>query len=79
MRFWRIENMDDYASQLPPVRNTEMIRLVDGLPDRERFVMERMFFGQAALSVVAKELDVSKDTVKKIRANALRRLRGYLC
>lgn len=52
--------------------------LVDALPDREREVISRLFFGQASMGDVATELNLSKRQVGRIRDRALLRMGGAL-
>lgn len=78
MRFWRIENMDDYTHEDPPVRQTELLALVDSLPRLERHILERVFFGGAPLSVAGREVGLDPDAAGVIRDRALGRLRGNM-
>lgn len=48
--------------------------LVDTLPDREREVLSRIYFGRASLQEVGKELNLGKRQVARIRDRALARI-----
>jgi hypothetical protein len=59
----------------PPPRTAV---LVDALPEQEREVISRLFFGQASMGEVAAELGISKRQVGRIRNRALSRMGGAL-
>ena len=79
IRWFRVEDMDLYASQDQPVSRSNKLReMVDALPDMERHLLERVFFGGAPMCVVAQELKVSEKRAREIRTRALGLLRGML-
>lgn len=55
-----------------------MTAMVDALPDTERNVVSRLFYGGASMGDVAKELGISKRQVGRIRDEALTRIGSAL-
>lgn len=71
--------MDLLAGDETVVPRSEMLRgMVDDLPEQERFVIERCFFGGATMRDVAKELNVSEKRARELRGVAFERLRSLL-
>jgi len=62
--------MDFEAALLP--------ELIDALPERERFVINALFFERLSFSEVARELGCTKRTVTRVRTSALAMLRSGL-
>ena len=53
----------------------EVLRaLIDQLPERERFVIEGLFFERVGLGTLAKRLGCDKRTVARLRNKAYQRL-----
>ena len=58
------------------VRTELLAEIVDALPEREREVMNALYWECVSLSVVARRLGLSKRQVGRIRDRALCRLRS---
>lgn len=78
MRIYR-DNQVDLWPDVPPVFRDDRLReLVDELPERQAFVVSRVFFGGAPLKTVAAEIGVSPPTARTILESALGALRDAL-
>ncbi|HVY44329.1 MAG TPA: sigma-70 family RNA polymerase sigma factor, partial [Minicystis sp.] len=53
-------------------------RVVADLPERERALVERHYFGDEPFDVIAKDLGISKSWASRLHAQAMRRLAGSL-
>lgn len=79
IRWYRTADMDLLAGDETAQPRSERLReMVDELPDKERFVIERCFFGGATMREAAKELGVSEKRAREIRGVAFERLRAVL-
>ncbi len=54
--------------------NEQMRAAVAKLPDRERTLVERHYFGEEPFESIAKELGISKSWASRLHAQAMRRL-----
>ena len=75
MRWYRRDDLDEFASPEAPVRSDRLRELVDQLPDDARHIIERLFFGQADLLETARELGINAKRARAIRDRALDTLR----
>lgn len=85
----REANVDDHnlsqAIDLTPSRQImlredelELIRAIEALPDRDRFVIEARHHWHWPYSKIANELQISEQAVRKMNSRALQRLKGLL-
>ncbi len=75
MRWYRRDDLDEFASPEAPFRSDRLRELVDKLPGDHRHIIERMFFGQADLLETARELGINAKRARAIRDRALDELR----
>jgi DNA-directed RNA polymerase specialized sigma24 family protein len=78
MRFARVADMDLYESPPDPFYSDRIRTLVDGLPKKQRHMVERVYFGGEAVQTAGEEINVSPSTAKKLLLDGLERLRGPL-
>lgn len=69
---------DEYAALPSPVRDEELRRLVDLLPDWERHVVERVYFGGSNARRAAAELDLDPSDGEKLLRRGVAQLRKWL-
>ncbi|MEJ7614650.1 MAG: sigma factor-like helix-turn-helix DNA-binding protein [Candidatus Fervidibacter sacchari] len=75
---------DDYQEQVADERlkgaleNWLIRELVARLPERERLVIERLFWDEEGLTAIAKDLQISIPRVYQLKKQALARLRAWL-
>lgn len=76
VRFDRYADMDVYAAEGEPFRCDQLRELVDRLPERQKHIIERLFFGGADLLSVAAEIGISPKRARELRAEAFESLRA---
>jgi DNA-directed RNA polymerase specialized sigma24 family protein len=69
---------DEYPSVEPPAQDAELRRLVDLLPEWERHVVERVYFGGANSRRAAAELDLDPSDGEKLLRRGLAQLKKWL-
>ena len=67
MRWYRRDDMDEWASQPAVPRYDRLRELVDELPPLERHIIERTFFGSATLIEAAGEMKVNGKKAREAR------------
>ena len=78
MRWYRSNEPDLWAEPEPPFRDDRLRELVDGLPLDSRWMIERVYFGGASVTVAAKEITMSFDQGQRALKRGLGALRGEL-
>ena len=78
IRWYRRDDMDDMAGAGDPFRFEPLREAVDQLPDQQRHIIERTFFGGAPIQTAARELNVSNKYARELRTKALEALRTAL-
>jgi len=68
----------DHCPEGPNALPDDILSLPDGLPDRERAILEACYLRRLPLKQVAAELGIRVERVKQLRAKALRRIRTSL-
>ena len=63
---------------LERVEHTALWSVVETLPEREQFVVERYYVHEEPFRVIGKALGVSESRVSQLHGQALKRLRSYL-
>lgn len=61
------------------VEDISLREALNGLPERERHIIELRFFEGRTQMEVAKEVDISQAQVSRLEKNALKMMRKYLC
>jgi DNA-directed RNA polymerase specialized sigma24 family protein len=79
-RFDRRPDMDLWEEPEPEVRDEALREAVDDLPEDERLVVSRLFFGadNPSLQLLSRELGISIDKVKARRDRGLDAIRHLL-
>lgn len=78
IRWYRRDDMDDMAGLGGEFRLDILREFVDGLPDKQRHIIERTFFGGAPIQTAATELKVSTKHARELRTQAFEALRSAL-
>jgi RNA polymerase sigma factor (sigma-70 family) len=78
VRIYRDDQTELWEQPPPPFRDDRLRDLVDALPERQWFVVSRVYFGGAPLKTVAEEMGVSPPTARQILTDALEELRRAL-
>jgi DNA-directed RNA polymerase specialized sigma24 family protein len=73
--WYRRDDLDDLPSGAPPFRSDRLRELVDQLPELERHVVERHFFGGDGLAEAGREVGATPKQAADARDRALARLR----
>lgn len=61
------------------IEDISLREALNGLPERERHIIELRFFEGRTQMEVAKEVDISQAQVSRLEKNALKMMRKYLC
>ena len=67
--------MDLLPTEPPPFRSDRLRQHVDRLPQPERTIVSRHYFGQEPIRTIAGEVGITEPEAKRCLANALRILR----
>ena len=78
IRWHRRDDMDELGNQPGTFRLDILRELVDELPEKQKHIIERTFFGGAPLLEAAAELKVSPKHARELRAAAFDHLRDAL-
>jgi DNA-directed RNA polymerase specialized sigma24 family protein len=78
MIWYRRDDLDDWATLEPVFRSDRLRDLVDELPELERHIIERHFFGGEHIALAAREFGVSAKQAADARDRALVRLRDMV-
>lgn len=78
IRFLRVEDPDLWAAREDVPRDERLRELVDALPEREKHMIERTFFGGATLTLASAELGLSRSTGARILREGMQRLEEWL-
>lgn len=76
MQIYRFDPLTHLIEDPEPVFRDDRLReLVDELPERQAFIVSRVYFGGAPLKTAAAEIGVSPPTARQILEDALEGLR----
>jgi DNA-directed RNA polymerase specialized sigma24 family protein len=75
MRWYRRDDMDLLPAADPVFRSDRLRDLVDELPDEQRYLVSRIFFGGASVTDVAAELNIKQYRAKVQLSRAFDTLR----
>lgn len=78
MRIYRVDDMDLREAQDPAEQDVELRRLVDWLPDAQRHLVSRTYFGGCFLSQAAREIGLPKRMARNQRDAGLAQLHVWL-
>lgn len=78
MKIFREDQPDLWEALPDEFRDDTLRELVDALPERQRHMVSRVFFGGAPLAWAAREIGVSPPTGRQILTEGLGVLRGAL-
>lgn len=70
--------LDELEAPEQPAQDTELRRLVDLLPENERHVIERVFFGGTSSHAAARELGLEPYHGERLKKAGMEQLRQWL-
>lgn len=78
MRFLRVDDLDEWESTEAAPQDVGLRRLVDHLDPPVRHVIERVYFGGAALAHAAEEIQMTRPQAERLMKQGLAQLQDWL-